>query len=68
MVVFLLEDAGAEHSPLDRWGGTPLDDVARAMQAADDYAYPYPYPTPTRTPKQARASSIRRTHSTRQRG
>ena len=33
VVVFLLEDAGAEHSPLDRWGGTPLDDVARAMQA-----------------------------------
>ena len=29
-------DARAEHSPLDRWGGTPLDDVARAMHAAEE--------------------------------
>ena len=32
VVVFLLEDAGAEHSPTDRWGGTPLDDAVRSTQ------------------------------------
>ena len=32
VVVFLLEDAGAEHSPVDRWGGTPLDDAVRSTQ------------------------------------
>ena len=32
VVVFLLEDAKAQHSPTDRWGGTPLDDVVRSMQ------------------------------------
>ena len=32
VVVFLIEDAGAEHSPTDRWGGTPLDDTVRSTQ------------------------------------
>jgi len=26
---FLIEEAGADHSPIDRWGGTPLDDAMR---------------------------------------
>ena len=25
----LVEDLGANHSPVDRWGGTPLDDALR---------------------------------------
>lgn len=30
---FLLEDAKAAHSPIDRWGSTPLDDALRARQS-----------------------------------
>eukprot|EP00966_Prymnesium_polylepis_P207020 4795638-Prymnesium_polylepis.3 len=29
VVKFLIEEAGANHSPADRWGGTPLDDATR---------------------------------------
>eukprot|EP00966_Prymnesium_polylepis_P094797 2195072-Prymnesium_polylepis.1 len=29
VVRFLIEEAGAKHSPADRWGGTPLDDATR---------------------------------------
>mmetsp|Transcript_51611 Transcript_51611/g.142891 ORF Transcript_51611/g.142891 Transcript_51611/m.142891 type:complete len:219 (+) Transcript_51611:513-1169(+) len=29
VVKFLIEEAGANHSPEDRWGGTPLDDAMR---------------------------------------
>lgn len=29
VVVFMLENLGAKHSPIDRWGGTPLDDAQR---------------------------------------
>ena len=28
-VTYLVEEAGAEASPVDRWGGTPLDDAIR---------------------------------------
>ena len=31
-VRFLIEDAGAHHSPVDRWGGTPLDDAVRGQK------------------------------------
>ena len=30
IVSFLIDDAGAETSPVDRWGGTPLDDAIRS--------------------------------------
>ena len=30
IVKFLVEGAGANHSPVDRWGGTPLDDARRS--------------------------------------
>jgi len=33
VVKFLLEEAGADHSPKDRWGGTPLDDAKRHARA-----------------------------------
>jgi len=29
MVIFLMDELGANHSPVDRWGGTPLDDALR---------------------------------------
>ena len=32
VVKFLVEEAGANHSPRDRWGGTPLDDAVRQGQ------------------------------------
>ena len=34
VVRFLVEEAGADHSPADRWGGTPLDDAARHAHTA----------------------------------
>ncbi|KAJ1638759.1 kinase-like domain-containing protein [Pavlovales sp. CCMP2436] len=32
VVQYLVEEAGVEHSPIDRWGGTPLDDAVRHKQ------------------------------------
>ena len=29
MVKYLIDEAGADPSPVDRWGGTPLDDAVR---------------------------------------
>lgn len=29
VATYLVEEAGANHSPVDRWGGTPLDDAIR---------------------------------------
>ena len=29
VVRFLVDEAGAHHSPVDRWNGTPLDDAIR---------------------------------------
>ena len=29
VVIALVDELGAEHSPIDRWGGTPLDDAVR---------------------------------------
>ena len=34
MTSFLIERAGAQHSPLDRWHGTPLQDAERSGHAA----------------------------------
>jgi len=34
VVRFLVDEAGANHSPTDRWGGTPLDDAARHAHSA----------------------------------
>jgi serine/threonine protein kinase len=34
VVTFLIEEAGAHHSPIDRWGGTPLSDALRAGRYA----------------------------------
>ena len=33
VVQFLINEAGADPSPVDRWGGTPLDDAARSKHA-----------------------------------
>ena len=38
VVKFLVEEGAADHSPLDRWGGTPLDDAIRQKhQAVAEY-------------------------------
>ena len=34
VVTFLVDEAGANHSPRDRWGGTPLDDATRHSHSA----------------------------------
>ena len=33
MVQHLVDEFGADHSPIDRWGGTPLDDAIRSKHA-----------------------------------
>ena len=34
MLTFLVDELGADHSPLDRWGGSPLDDALRQNHSA----------------------------------
>ena len=34
-VAFLVDEAGADPSPIDRWGGTPLDDARRTAHAPE---------------------------------
>ena len=34
VTTFLIERAGAQHSPLDRWHGTPLQDAERSGHTA----------------------------------
>ena len=34
MVEYIIGEAGAEHSPKDRWGGTPFDDAVRHSHTA----------------------------------
>jgi len=34
IIELLVDELGADHSPVDRWGNTPLDDARRCQQAA----------------------------------